>query len=100
MKTLNLPDVLLAPERPWKVGEKAKWLAGEGAGSWFVVNQISIRNFEITRFDPQGEIECKGLFYSTDLLDLHDEWMITYPSHCAFVSLVIQDDVFTLKRIL
>lgn len=96
---MKLPEVLLAPELPETIGNHAKWLAGEGAGSWFVVQQKSERLLEVSRFDPKGAPECIGEFSSENPIHIEDDWTITYPSHCAQVTLVIQDQKHTLNRI-
>lgn len=97
-KYMKLPEVLLAPELPESIATHAKWLAGEGAGSWFVVQPKSEYLFEVTRFDPYGEPECIGEFSSEIPILIEGDWSISYPSHCALVTLIIQNHKYTLNR--
>lgn len=97
---MKLPEVLLSPELPPSLSNDAKWLAGEGAGSWFLVDPISAQEFSITRFDPQGNVECKGVFRSTENLAIDDnDFEITYPSHCALVTILQHNQKQTLIRV-
>jgi hypothetical protein len=36
----NLNKTLTAPSLPKNLSNKAQWLAGEGAGSWFEINEL------------------------------------------------------------
>lgn len=83
---IELPKILASPELPPNLSSSAKWLAGEGAGSWFefirLENDISYR---ITRYSPKGSIECEGLFIANSDVDHNFEFQITYPSNCSIV---------------
>jgi len=73
------------------------WLSGEGAGSWFVFGAEGTL-LEVTRYSPQGVIECKGLYenqHTSDFLKDMGSLFITYPSNCRMVS--IKDD--TKKKV-
>lgn len=52
---------LPVPERHPKIPENAQWLSGEGAGSWFFFD-IEDALLKVTRYSPQGVIECTGLY--------------------------------------
>ncbi len=96
----NSPMILPEPRLPKHVPDKVKWLAGEGAGSWFLIENDNENHYKITRYSPEGKIECEGLFYSKSRnLDLDRGFKISYPSHCATVTLVQDKWIITLKRI-
>lgn len=91
---------LSAPLRPSKVPADARWLAGEGAGSWFVLRWTdSLLHAE--RLSPEGDRECQGLFKlsSADKPDLSAPVEVTYPSHCALITLLQSDRTFTYRRV-
>lgn len=90
---IYLPEILPQPkERPTHVSNDAKWLSGEGAGSWFVIKETKMHfQYQVTRYSPEGEIECQELFYPNTEFSLKKEFEITYPAHCAKVS-VIQEN--------
>lgn len=86
---IRLPKILPAPERPPHLPSTAKWLSGEGAGSWFVVRkEKNGQEYRITRYSPAGVMECDGFFHSDGAIDLKMEYVITYPSNCTKVTLV------------
>ena len=57
-----------APGRHIAIPEKAQWLSGEGAGSWFVLEVLK-GQLLVTRYGPDGKVECKGFFDSNDESD-------------------------------
>lgn len=98
--TLNLP----APPLPERLPAHAKWLAGEGAGSWFVIAPLPQASefFSVERTDPTGHVECRGIFLcdaTSTAFDVSLPFSITYPSHCAMVKVVQAGQVFTLVPI-
>jgi hypothetical protein len=96
----TLPLILPPPEElPSNLSSSAKWLAGEGAGSWFVLESMSEGRFIIERFSPVGELECTGVFLSNAELNLSEEYSITYPSHCMKVTILQSDSAIRFKRL-
>ncbi len=97
---IKLPNVLPAPKKtPIGLPNTVKWLAGEGAGSWFLIEEtVSKNNYKVIRFSPKGAIECEGLFTTKQLFELNEEYSITYPSHCAKVTLSQFDKIITLQK--
>lgn len=88
LKSIRLQKTLPAPELPANLTEGAQWLAGEGAGSWFVIKQeASDAGYAIARYAPNGQLECTGLFQTTSEFDLYTTYEVTYPSHCQKVSI-------------
>lgn len=90
MRKIILPLVLEEPQRPAFLSTNAKWIAGEGAGSWFDIFEIEPPfMYEISRYSAQGELECRGI-YQLELLNLpfqlNNFFQITYPSNCTKVT--------------
>ncbi len=96
MRSRTLPP----PALPESLSVHAQWLAGEGAGSWFVLDLSRERIVHVDRFDPNGRLECSGSFdlVGNDVPNLSVPLRVTYPSHCAVVSLAQGDRVFTFVR--
>lgn len=86
---MKLPKVLPEPEKPNNLPNSAIWLAGEGAGSWFVLEQIQNKNLiSVTRYSPVGNFECSGVFFSESSFDISKPFELTYPSHCLKVTTI------------
>ena len=87
MRTLS--KILPAPEKPAHLRPSIKWLSGEGAGSWFDIQENEANNhFKISRYSPEGFVECSGTFTSEKALDLSSEYKLSYPSHCSVVTVI------------
>ncbi len=71
-------------KQPKNIPSKSKWLNGEGAGTWLLVepeNQ-SKEVFRIKRYDEAGTPEFDLLFHlDTGELDFQKEYHFDYPSH-------------------
>lgn len=80
------------PQLPKTLTTTAKWLSGEGCGSWFTI-EASEKGYLIARYSPEGKAECRGIFLQVtgNEIDLHTEFEFTYLSHCAEVN-IIQDN--------
>ena len=90
---IKLAKTLPAPPRPPHLDTSALWLAGEGAGSWFIISKTKVDLlYEISRFSPDGKLECRSVFSSERKLDLAKDYKITYPSNCSKVT-VIQNEL-------
>lgn len=87
---MQLKSTLLCPQKHRNIPESAKWLGGEGAGSWFYIQHFSGNLFEIERWSPEGILECKGFFLLEDkyFFDLNAHYEIWYISHCAEVNIL------------
>ena len=83
----KLSKTLIAPKRPNKLSDSIQWLAGEGAGSWFEIT-LDEKYYRIKRYSNLGVLECTNLFKASEDFDLHTNYKITYPSHCAKVTVV------------
>lgn len=87
----TLSKILPAPEKPAHLQSSIKWLSGEGAGSWFDIRENEAQNqFKISRYSPEGFVECSGFFTSNQQFNISSEYKLSYPSHCSVVT-VIQD---------
>ena len=96
----QLPKTLVAPALLSLLPSHAKWLAGEGAGSWFVIDFEAQGLYRVTRYSPSGIEECSGIFETTDFFDLEKEYKVTYPSHCVKVTVLqgYKDIILTIKK--
>ncbi len=103
LKKLNrqvLVSTLPAPERHASIPENAQWLSGEGAGSWFVF-ELEGTLLKVTRYSPDGVIECTGLYENRDaikLLNRHNTFSVSYPSNCKIVSLKVSGTQIRFQR--
>jgi len=97
---MKLPKILPAPIHPSNIKGEAKWLAGEGAGSWFLIqeSEAGTLKYRIIRYSPEGIPECESSFTASKKIDLEKEYTITYPSHCAKVTVKQDSKTVTLMR--
>ena len=97
IKTYN---TLPRPVMPDCIPSSSQWLAGEGAGSWFYISPLSGNMWRVTRYSDTGIVECDGIFEILDGKILHERlaFSMTYPSHCAVVSIEQNDEVITLQH--
>ena len=65
----KLKGTLSEPERAAEIPQTSQWLAGEGAGSWFNILPAVNEAFEITRFSPEGTVECKNFFHLPKIIN-------------------------------
>ena len=96
MTKSHLYTTLKAPEKHKNIPDKAQWLAGEGAGSWFVIFKTDKKLFyKIERYSPLGKLECQGIFsqdHNSSTFNFYSPFSFTHLSHCAEVS-ILQDGV-------
>ena len=102
MSSRYLKTTLKAPEKPTHLPKESQWLAGEGAGSWF--HMTTTKNklfFKISRFSPEGKLECEGIFYQDHHFNKFDfgiSFSFTHLSHCEEVSILQKNDLLKFKR--
>lgn len=95
---IKLPKVLPQPVDDG-IHKSAKWLAGEGAGSWFIITTTNDQLiYLIERLSPLGALECSGNFKANTVIDLNTEYQITYPSNCLKVSVLQKNNIITLTN--
>ncbi len=95
---IKLPKILPAPERPVHLPSDAKWLSGEGAGSWFVIEpERGLNEYTISRYSPEGSLECEGLFVAAREMISHLNYEITYPAHCSVVTVIQEEEVIRFE---
>lgn len=96
---IKLPKILPVPEyKPDKL-KNAKWLSGEGAGSWFTIKpEIEEMNlYRVIRYSETGNFECGGIFQADKFFDPDSEFILTYPSHCLKITLVQEGEIISLR---
>jgi hypothetical protein len=95
----NLSKTLSAPIRPKNISSNAQWLAGEGAGSWFDIIETEQNDiFRVIRFSNIGQVECTNLFSSSNTFNLNNKFTVTYPSHCAKISIIQNHKTIQLRH--
>jgi hypothetical protein len=85
----KLKGTLTAPTRVNKIPTTAQWLSGEGAGSWFSIRQLEHGKYFISRFGPDGKLECAGEFTVTtnQPFNIEGPYRFDYLGHCRKVSI-------------
>ena len=92
----TLPMPLKHPEIP----DNARWISGEGAGSWFVIDKADSRFF-VSRFCPSGNIECQGHFLTDKegLPDINRPFEVVHLSHCKRIKVQQNNQTISLFRV-
>jgi hypothetical protein len=96
----HLYTTLSAPEMAQGIPESSQWLAGEGAGSWFNI-ELAGKEYRITRYSPEGKIECSGLF-NKELetgFNINAAFEFVHLSHCKSVTIKQMDQILKFHRI-
>lgn len=96
----KLKLTLEQPTKNDKIPENAQWLSGEGSGSWFSINQV-LENFRISRYSPEGELECDGLFkvFDNNSFNINLPFQIDHLSHCQSVVVKQSENKIAFKRL-
>ena len=85
------------PNKLKNIPEKAQWLGGIGAGSWFYIEKKD-ENYEISRFSPKGELECRGVFKTkVPCFKITESYTFTYLSHCSLCTILQNEKKFIFK---
>lgn len=97
---IKTSNTLPKPVMPDCIPTSCQWLAGEGAGSWFYISPLSGNVWHVVRYSDAGVVECEGDFEMLESKSFDEQaaFSMTYPSHCAVVSIVQNDEVITLQR--
>ena len=96
----DLPHILPSPSLPSNLPKSVKWLSGEGAGSWFVIEEEeNSQHYKITRLAPEGDFECEGIFNANKKINLKMNYCLTYPSHCSKVTIIQGNDKIFFFRL-
>jgi Family of unknown function (DUF6695) len=99
LNKLILRSTLIQPKKHIKIPEKAQWLSGEGAGSWFSFAEKN-KQLEINRYSHDGILECSGYYKSKEdtLSFLKNKFNITYPSNCREITIINNREKILLKK--
>ena len=97
---MSLKTTIVAPKLPSNLPQSAQWLAGEGAGSWFVI-ESKTSGFEIKRYSPEGKLECEGLFKIDNQtpFNIETDYEFTHLSHCKTVRILQENTTFVFNRL-
>lgn len=82
--------IVPCPDKPNHLPIDIQWLSGEGCGSWFLIEEALFKTFSISRYSPEGKLECKGVFnqVSGDPINTKEKYEFTYLSHCAEINII------------
>ena len=98
-----MKGTLLAPDKKTTIPSNAKWLAGEGAGAWFVIEKeesLNVQEYRLRRFAPDGVLHCNRIFRVTEgAFDIAIPFDFTYPSHCAICTVIQNKHKVVLKHV-
>lgn len=81
---MKLPKLIKQPKIPVNLPKNTKWLAGEGAGSWFVFIQEKEWTI-VQRYSPRGNFECENKYKIE--VNLENDFKMDYPSHCSIITI-------------
>ena len=92
--------IVPSPSKPAHLPNNIHWLSGEGCGSWFHI-ELEEECFLISRFSPEGKLECKGIFeqVSGTAIEINESLEFTYLSHCAEVNIIQSQQILKFKLI-
>lgn len=100
-KEERLKGTILPADLHPNIPQEAKWLSGQGEGTWFVVTKekyLNEQQYRVRRFSPQGNLECDRLFELNDLgFDINRDFEIAHVSHCAIVRVKQAEKVFKME---
>lgn len=96
----ELSETLPEPKPNERVPTEARWLSGEGAGSWFQIIKSKDGFFQIIRYSPEGSVECNSVFSNHTAIDFDPSlpFKVVHLSHCAQVRLIQLEKTITLTR--
>lgn len=85
------------------IPKAAKWLSGQGEGTWFVITKEKEFNkieYRVRRFSPQGKLECDRIFEMLqEGFDIKQKFEVTHISHCATVRVIQKEVIYQLNYI-
>jgi hypothetical protein len=97
----TLQGTLPQPVRNKTIPAKAQWLSGEGAGSWFHIEKRNDDHFHVTRYSPEGVVECSSVFCKDTAFGFNPAvpFEVIHLSHCAQVWVIQNEQRITLTRV-
>jgi len=95
---------ILPPEKPNTVPKYAKWLSGQGVGTWFCIDETPTNNqFIIKRFTPEGKLDCDRIFEigeSDSIFNINESYEFIHVSHCAKCRIIQNNVVFVFEHVM
>ena len=94
-----MKEKIVVPKKVNAIPEKAQWLGGIAAGSWFSLEKEEL-GFRIIRFSEEGDLECSGIFkVQTQGFDILKHFQFTYLSHCQQCNILQNKTEYKFKLI-
>jgi hypothetical protein len=87
----NEQGIILEPKLPSNIPKHAQWLAGQGCGSWFVLEETEKHQiYQISRYDSNGILEFKADFKvdQNSNFSYCCPYVFTYLSHYQFCTVI------------
>ncbi len=96
----TLKTTLPAPNLPKGIPATSQWISGEGAGSWFNINEKENR-FYISRYSPSGGLECESEFIisNNQRFNISLPFHFDYLSHCSQVIIRQNEIIIEFERL-
>lgn len=96
-----LTSTLRSPDKHEAIPKTAQWLSGEGCGSWFDIKTQSNHHYLISRYSPDGDLECQGIFriINNQAFDIRSAFQFVHLSHCQKVNIQQDDRLIQFIRI-
>jgi len=97
----ELSGTLPEPKSNESIPAEARWLSGEGAGSWFYITKRKDGHFNIIRYSPEGSVECNSVYHNQTSIDFEPllPFEMVHLSHCAQVRLIQFEKTVTLTNV-
>lgn len=99
----NKNGTLLEPTKNNNIPKGAKWLSGEGAGSWFAFECIGDpnKNIKISKFSPSGTLESISMFTANTavLFDKNQSFELQYPCNSRELNIVQNNKVIKFNHL-
>lgn len=95
-----LKMTLFPPSKHPAIPAGAQWYSGEGAGSWFYIEQTG-QHFQISRYNPEGKLECVGYFEVKNgtNLNMNSSFSVGHLSHCQQVIIIQNGSSIEMRKI-
>lgn len=79
--------------------EDAHYLSGIGCGAYFKIFEMKqSRRYIIERYTDQGDIDFRGIFESTENINMYQPYQFTYDSHCLYCHILQNNTKIRLDR--
>lgn len=95
----SLKKVLVSPENP--LNPAARWFAGEGAGSWFIIESINDDIYQVNKYAPDLELESSSqmILNADHLFNDEEDFELVFPCNSREITAFQNGNTLSLRRI-